>query len=124
MDLFEAILSAEVLAGVLTIGAFAMAIRSILHFTREAAELRPRLAELDRELRKRREASEEVRKQVATLVAEIAPIRAREIAVRSYQEELTGVVLEHERRQHEQSSDDEASRRKRIQRKKMGFGNE
>ncbi len=42
MEFFDAILTPEVLAGILIIGAFAMAIRSTLHFTKGAADLRPK----------------------------------------------------------------------------------
>jgi hypothetical protein len=121
MDLLEALLGPETMAGILIIGAFAMAIRSVLHFTREAADMRPRLAELDRELKRRREGSEEARRQLAEVLAELAPVRAREAAMRAYQEQLLAARVDHERLELERSEDDQASKRKRIQRKKIGL---
>lgn len=122
MEFLEAILSAEVLAGILIIGAFSMGIRSVLHFSREATVLRPRLSEVERELKKRREGMDELKKQVGVLTAQVAPVRSREGSLRAYYEELQTIVMNNERREQEKSAEDEVDRRKRIQRKRMGYG--
>lgn len=124
MEFFNAFLSTEVLAGVLIVGAFSMGIRSILHFSREATDLRPRLSEVDRELNKRRDGTDELRKQVGVLNAEVAPIRSRESSLRAYYEELQALLIDHERREHQKSTEAETDRRKRVQRRKMGMRGE
>ena len=121
MEFFEAVLSTEVLAGILIIGAFAFAIRSTIHFTKGAADLRPRLDEVDQELRRLRSGMADSKKVVQALAAEVAPVKEKETQMRVYYEQLQSMDIEHEKQEHAQSEQNEAERRRRIQRKKMGF---
>ena len=121
MEVFEAVLSTEVLAGVLIIGAFAMAIRSTLHFSKAAADLRPRLNEVDQELKRLRSGMTERKKAVQSLSAEVAPVKEKETQMRVYYEDLQSMDIEHEKQEHAESEQNDAERRRRIQRKKMGF---
>lgn len=121
MEVFEAVLSTEVLAGILIIGAFAMAIRSTLQFTKGAAALRPKLNEVDQELRRLRSGMAERKKAVQSLSAEVAPVKEKETQMRVYYEEIQTMDIEHEKQQHAESEQNESERRRRIQRKKMGF---
>ena len=73
MEIFDAILSTEVIAGIIIISAFAMAIRSVLHFTQEAADLRPKLAEVERELNKLRNGMGDRKKAVEELFGGNSP---------------------------------------------------
>jgi chromosome segregation ATPase len=123
MEVFEAILSTEILAGILIIGAFAMAIRSTLHFSREAADLRPKLNEVERELNRLRNGTQERKKAIQTLSLEVAPIKEKETQIRLYYEQLQAMDLEYEKKEHAQTEKAEAEKRRRIQRKRMGFEN-
>lgn len=121
MEIFDAVLSTEVLAGILIIGAFAMAIRSTLHFTKGAADLRPRLNEVEQELRRLRNGMADRKKTVQTLTTEVAPFKEKEAQMRVYYEQIQSMDIEHEKKESAQSEQVESERRRRIQRKKMGF---
>jgi hypothetical protein len=121
MELFDALLSTQVLAGILVIGAFSISIRSTLHFTRSAAEMRPRLSEVERELRRTVEGSEGLRKQVTLLITQITPVREREARLRVYSEKLRELLARAEKEEQEKGSQAEDDRRRRIQRKRIGF---
>ena len=121
MEFFEAFLSTEVIAGVLILAALGMAMRSIIHFSKEAATLRPRLAEADRELNKLREGMEDRRKAVKKLADQVAPIKELENKMRLYFEGLQEQQAEIGKKLQEQEERKERERQKRIKRKKMGF---
>jgi hypothetical protein len=121
MTALEALLSTEVIAGILIIAAFAMGIRSILHFTSQAAGLRPKLDEVTRELKRLRSGMSERKKAVEKLAKVVAPVQEREATMREYFEEIQQLGIDMEKQEAEQSVQDEANRRRRVQRKKMGF---
>jgi hypothetical protein len=52
----------------------------------------------------------------------VAPVRSREGSLRAYYEELQTITVDHERREQEKGAEEDLDRRKRIQRKRMGFG--
>lgn len=120
-EFFEAVVSTPFLAGILILSALAMGIRSILYFTREATALQPRLNELERELKKRWEGTQELKKNVNALVQQITPLREQEAKYRQYYEELQTAYITAEKQEHQKSQEEMAERRKRIQRKRMGF---
>ncbi len=117
----DAILSTETIAGILIIGALAMSVRSILFFTREASTMAPRLQKVDMDLNKRREGLAEKKKVVQDLNVIVDPLKNREGKLRAYFEVLKGIEIAHERQETEQSEKSEEEKRKRIQRKRMGF---
>jgi len=121
MEFFDAILTTEVLAGILIIGAFAMGIRSTLHFSKGAADLRPKLTEVERNLKRLRDGMGDRKKAVAELTQAVAPIKEQETQMRLYYEQAQEMNIEHEKREQADSEEEEAGRKRRIQRKKMGY---
>jgi hypothetical protein len=51
LNILDIILSTEVIAGIIIVASVAMAVRSILMFTREASGMSPKLMTLDHETR-------------------------------------------------------------------------
>ena len=50
MNILDVVLSTEVIAGVLIVASLAMAVRSILFFTRESSGMSPRLMKIESDL--------------------------------------------------------------------------
>ncbi|MBT7914251.1 hypothetical protein HN588_10110 [Candidatus Bathyarchaeota archaeon] len=121
MEFFDAILTTEVLAGILIIGAFAMGIRSTLHFSKGAADLRPKLNEVERALKKLRDGMGDRKKAVVELTQAVAPVKDIEARMRLYYEQGQEMNIEHEKKEQKDSEQEESSRKRRIQRKKMGY---
>ncbi|MEW6755556.1 MAG: hypothetical protein AB1505_31950, partial [Candidatus Latescibacterota bacterium] len=74
-----------------------------------------------RELHRLRETTGVVRKRVAVLTGQVAPVREREARLRVYSEKLRELAIQHEKQEQERADHEAGSRRRRIQRKKMGF---
>ena len=121
MNVLDVVLSTEVIAGIIIIGALVMSVRSILIFTREASSMGPRLQKVEISLAKLREGMDEKKKIVRELSQVVDPLKARESRLRVYFEGLKNMELQYERESAEKAAKDEAEKRKRIQRKKMGF---
>jgi predicted ribosome quality control (RQC) complex YloA/Tae2 family protein len=121
MEVFDALLSTEVLAGILIIGAVAISIRSMLRFSSSAANLRPRLADAERELHRLREVTELLHRRVTDLLADVSPVRQEEAQLRTYSEKLRDIAIDLEKREQAKSEEEEGSQRRRIQRKRMGL---
>lgn len=121
MNLFDVILSAQAIAVILIIGALVMSVRSILFFTREASSMGPKLQKIEISLSKMQEGMDEKRSTVKELSVIVDPLRERESKLRVYYEALKNIELEFERESTQKAEKDEAEKRKRIQRKKMGF---
>ena len=117
----DAILSTETILGILIIGALAMAVRSLLFFSREAASIEPRLQKVDLDLNKRRNGMAEKKAAVKELTVIVDPLTYQEGKLRAYHEVLRDIELSHERKEAKKAEKDEEAKRKRIQRKKMGF---
>jgi hypothetical protein len=67
------------------------------------------------------EGMDEKRSTVKELSVIVDPLRERESKLRVYYEALKNIELEFERESTQKAEKDEAEKRKRIQRKKMGF---
>ena len=120
-QVLDVVLSTEVIAGILIVAAMAMAVRSILFFTREASQMGPRVQKLDTDLSKYRDGMGSKKKVVKELTEVVDPLREREGNLRGYYDQLRGIELKAEKEQESASEDEEAARKKRVQRKKMGF---
>ena len=121
MNVLDIILSLEVMAGILITASLAMAVRSLLHFTRESATMGPKLQKIDAELQKWREGMGDRERAVKKLSAVVEPLAAREGRMRAYYETLRNIELERERETEKAGQEQEAAKKKRIQRKKMGL---
>lgn len=120
MNLFD-FLSTEVIAGIIIIGALLMSVRSVLMFSRMASDMAPKLQKLDMALTKIRDGMGEKKKIVKDLTVIVDPLRSREGRLREYHERIKNIEMTHEREAANKDEKDEAEKRKRIQRKKMGF---
>lgn len=115
------ILSTEVIAGIIIIGALVMSVRTILMFTRQASEMAPKLQKLEAALTKIRDGMDDKKRLVKDLTTIVEPLRAREGKLREYYEMLKNLELAYEREHAEKEEQDEAEKRKRIQKKRMGL---
>ena len=99
-----------------------MAIRTILGFTRTVAELRPKLSQIENTLNRVREGMKENKELVDNLSTEVTPIRDLEGKMRGHYEDMQELQLNEEKKKLAEEEEAETGRKRRIQRKKMGFG--
>lgn len=121
MNFFDVILSTQVIAGILVVSALVMSVRSILYFTREASGMAPRLQKIEMDLAKLRDSMGAKREVVRELTQVVDPLKEREGRLRAYFEHLKNLELDHDREAAQKTAKDEEEKRRRIQRKKMGF---
>ena len=121
MRILDIILSLEVMAGILIAASLAMAVRSLLSFTRETATMGPKLQKIEADLHRTREGMEDREKTVKELTAIVEPLREREARIRAYYDGLRNLELESERESQKSGEQQEAAKKRRIQRKKMGL---
>ncbi len=124
MNAFDIILSTEVITGVLIVGSLAMIVRSILLFTNESAGMSPRLMKIEADLTKFSDGMGERKQAVKDLNTVVVPLREREERLRNYFDRLRNMELEHDRAAQKAEEEEELARKKRVQRKKMGFDSE
>ncbi len=124
MNVLDIILSTEVVTGVLIVGSLAMAVRSFLLFTREAAGISPRLLKVEMDLAKLSDRMGEHKQVVRALNTVVTPLRQREERLRIYCDRLRNIELEHDRAAQKAEEEEELARKTRVQRKKMGFDSE
>lgn len=120
MDSVNGLLSTEIITGVIIIGCFAMGVRSILAFTNEVAELRPKLNELERRLGNLRDSMQSYQDKVDKLSDDVRPLKQQEAHMRSYYDEMKRIELDSEREKLVTEEKEENKRELNIQRKKMG----
>ena len=82
------LLSTELIASVVICGALLMAIRTILVFTRDVADLRPKLSKIESALDRIRDRMADNKELVSTLSKEVAPIEDLEGKMRAHYEGL------------------------------------
>ena len=125
MDIVDAILSTEVLAGVVMVAVLGMIVRCFLSFTREAASLAPKLAKIESDLTRLQEEMPDKKKRVSDLAAVVYPLRDREGKLRAYYDGLRNMELEQERAatqsEGEEQAEEQAEKKKRGQRRLMGL---
>jgi hypothetical protein len=124
MTILDSILRTEVIAGIIIISGFAMCIRSILAFTNQATELRPKLTKIESQLGNLCDSIEGRKVRVADLSEVVFPLKDREARMRSYYDQMIKQELDKEKEQMAAQADKESKRTRRIQRKKMGYDDE
>ncbi len=124
MNVLDIILSTEVVTGVLIVGSLAMAVRTILLFTNEAASNRPKLLKVETDLAKLSDRMGEHKQVVRALNTVVTPLREREERLRNYFDRLRNMELEHDRAAQKAEKEEESARKTRVRRKKMGFDSE
>jgi hypothetical protein len=120
-NVLDVILTTEVIAGVLIAASLAMAVRSIPVFSRETAGIAPRLMKIEADLEKWRGGMAEKKKIVTDLTTVVDPLREREGRLRTYYDSLKNMEVDHEKNEAKMTEEQEQARKKRVQRKKMGF---
>ena len=121
MDIFDVILSTEVLAGIVIAAALGLIVRCVLSFTSEAASMTPKLTKIESDLTRLREGMGDKKKLVEDLTAIVDPLKDREYKLRAYFDGLRNMELEHERDAVQSVEEEEAEKQKRMQRKRMGM---
>ena len=115
MEFLDSILSPQIIAPILIIAAFAMSIRFVLQFTREATTLRPRLTQVESELTRLHQSMANRKKAVDDLAQQVVPIKEQESKMRLYYEQLQDLKIQEEKKEQE------LAEQQRIQPKKRGF---
>ena len=98
-----------------------MAIGTILGFTRDLGDLRPKLSKIESLLGRVRDGIKDNTERVSTLSEEIAPIEDIEGKMRAHYEGIQEQERNAEKKKIEEE-EEQSGRKRRIQRKKMGFG--
>ena len=107
------------MTGVITIGAFAMSVRSIITFSNEVTELRPKLTEIERRLNRVRDGMQSHQAKVDKLSESVRPLKQQEHSLRSYYDEIKRLELDMEREKLVSEQDKEGKKELNIQRKKL-----
>ena len=125
MEIFNVILSTEVLAGIVLVAALGMILRCLLSFTREVGSLAPKLAKIVSDLSRLQEKMPDKKKLVTDLTAVVYPLRDREGKLRAYYDGLRNIELEHGRAaaqsEEEEEAEEQAEKKKRGQKRLMGL---
>ena len=116
------LLSTELITSVIICGAFFMSIRTILGFTRDVGDLRPKLSKLENTLDRVRDGMKDNKDRVGILSKEVNPIQELEGKMRAHYEEMQEIEMEAEKQKIAEEEEEQTGRQRRIQRKKMGFG--
>ncbi len=120
MNALDSLLSQEVIAGIIIIFAFIMCIRTILSYTNQVSELRPKISEIDRKLNSQRNGMKKYQSKVEKLGETVRPLKEREALMRSYYDQMRNTELEQERKQMAEQAEEEDKRDRSIQRKSLG----
>ena len=91
-------------------------------FTRDVSELRPKLVQLENTLTRLREALANNKELVGNLSQEVEPRRDLETKMRAHFEVMQDLLLEDEKERLAAEEEADTGRKRRVQRKKMGFG--
>ena len=115
-NILDVVLLEEVIAGVLIVASLAMAVRSILFFTRESTGIALKLMKIESDLEKWRAGMGDKKKVVAELTVVVDPLREREGRLRTYYASLKNMEVDHEKNEAKASEEQEQARKKRVQR--------
>ncbi len=113
-------LSQEVISGIVIVFAFAMCIRTILSYTNQVSELRPKISEIDRKLNSQRNGMKNYQSRVEKLSETVRPLKEREALMRAYYDQMKNTELEGERKEMADQAMEEDKRDRPIQRKNLG----
>ena len=97
-----------------------MCIRTILSYTNQVSELRPKISEIDRKLNSQRNGMKKYQSKVEKLGETVRPLKEREALMRSYYDQMRNTELEQERKQMAEQAEEEDKRDRSIQRKSLG----
>lgn len=120
MNALDSLLSQEVISGIIIIFSFAMCIRTILSYTNQVSELRPKISEIDRKINSHRNGMKSYQSKVEKLSEVVRPLKEREALMRGYYDQMKNTELEQERKQMADQAQEEDKRDRSIQRKTLG----
>lgn len=122
MGVLDAILTPEVLHGVIIIAVLAFTVRTLLIYSRESSTLQPKLDAAERNLKQIRDGMAGQKKRVAALTKKVEPLQLRFDQMDALYE--SGKKIEDDDERDAAQIDEEEARKRRVQRKKMGFGSD
>ena len=99
-----------------------MSIRTILGFTRDIEDLRPKLFKIENTLERIRTEVKDNKERVGILSVEVAPIEDLEGRMRSHYEAMQELELAAEKRKIAEEENEQSGSNHRIQSKRKGFG--
>ena len=99
-----------------------MSIRTILGFTRDIEDLRPKLFKIENTLERTLTGMKDNKERVGILSVEVAPIEDLEGRMRSHYEAMQELELTAEKREIAEEENEQSSPSYRITRKRMDFG--
>ena len=93
------IMSTELVAGIISLGAISMSVSCIIIFSKEVRNLQPKLTAVDSKLNRLRDGKEGSQSTVAELSELISPLMQQESNLQSYYDEMKELTLQLEREQ-------------------------
>ena len=121
MDVVKSFLATEVLTSILMLGSIALVVRSYMSYAKDASELGPKLTKIQAQLVKMRNNVEPKRQVVSDLTLVIQPIKEQADRFSHYYGQLRSIEMEAEKLAVANAESEEADKRRRLQRKRMGL---
>ena len=121
MDVINSLLTLEAGASVIMVGALAIIVRSFLVYSKEAAELQPKLTRVDKELTRLREKVEPKKKLISQLHKETVPLREKEQKFDAFFQALRQAELDEGKKEVAEERENKADKKRTMQRRSMGF---
>ena len=121
MDVINSLLTLEAGASVIMVGALAIIVRSFLVYSKEAAELQPKLTRVDKELTRLREKVEPKKKLISQLHKETVLLREKEQEFDAFFQALRQAELDEEKKEVAEERENKADKKRTMQRRSMGF---
>ena len=122
MEIIISLLTLEVGASILILGALAIIVRSFRHYLKESSELQPKLAKVDKELTRLRETIGPKKKTINELNKAISPLREKEQEFDAFFQALRQIELDQEKEEVAEERETSAAIKRNLQRRSMGFG--
>ena len=118
----DSLISDELVASIIICGTFFMVIRTIMGFTKDISELRPKLIQLENTLDRMRTTLTDSKELVGNLSQEVEPIQDLEGKMRAHYEIMQDIQLEDEKKRlaAEAEAEAETGRKMRTGRKQIG----
>ena len=122
MEIIISLLTLEVGASILMLGALALIVRSFRLYLKKSSELQPKLAKVDKELTRLRETIGPKKKTINELNKAISPLREKEQEFDAFFQALRQTELDQEKEEVAEERETSAAINKNLQRRSMGFG--
>ena len=122
MEIIISLLTLEVGASILMLGALALILRSFRLYLKKSSELQPKLAKVDKELTRLRETIGPKKKIINELNKAISPLREKEQEFDAFFQALRQIELDQEKEEVAEERETSAAKKRNLQRRSMGFG--